>query len=124
MVESKTDRKTVDMKAIETLQDMQVDYFCKCQGFANTLKTEWETALSKAKPELEKYRGWGNFLANLATCGISMLVALYISGGKKVLYPILTSSSSQLVDTMTQTGLDVKLRAIDIDISDVEAPKP
>lgn len=67
-------------------------------------KSQWEIAINTAKPELSRYRGWGNILlnilANVGSLGALLAYTSYQSGGKKVLYPLLTSDSENILKTL------------------------
>lgn len=70
------------------------------------LDAAWTQAVNGAKPELEKHRGWSNFIVNLLfvipTLGFFMVYAGYKSHGKNFLFPFVDTDSASYTKKLEQ----------------------
>ena len=93
-------QKANDLKSQEQVSEQEIN------DLVTNFHGQCETAINAAKPELIKYRGMGNILlnilANVASLGVLMVYTHYQSGGKKVLYPLLTSDSENILKTFSR----------------------
>jgi hypothetical protein len=78
----------------------------KGKNARQTLNTTWIHAINAAKPELEKHRGWSNFLVNMLlvipTLGVFMLYAGYQSNGKNFLFRFVNTDSAHCIKKLEQ----------------------
>jgi hypothetical protein len=78
----------------------------KGENARKNLDITWTFAINAAKPELEKHRGWSNFLVNMLlvipTLGAFMLYAGYQSSGKNFLFPFIDKDSTNCIKKLEQ----------------------
>lgn len=96
------------LKLHKTLRSAFLEYLNSDKGenARQTLNTTWNQAINAAKPELEKHRGWSNFLVNMLlvipTLGAFMLYAGYQSSGKNFLFPFVDTDSANCIKKLEQ----------------------
>lgn len=78
----------------------------KGENARKTLNKTWTCAINAAKSELEKHRGWSNFLINMLlvipTLGAFMLYAGYQSSGRNFLFSFVDTDSANCIKKLEQ----------------------